>query len=83
MYNNDNSGFPGLFSYLFSYFWNYPLLCLNLIMFPLCNSSTVWIILILLGRNVDDVLLTRMTTLAVLLLEFSPLLVLFDFVPAL
>ena len=38
-----------------SYFWSYLLfLCLNLISCLLCNSSTLWIILILLGRNVEQ-----------------------------
>ena len=46
-----------------SYLWSYlPFLCLNLILCPFCNSNTFWIILILLGRNVeqdDDMLRTE------------------------
>ena len=33
---------------------NIPFLCLNLILCPFCNSSTFWIIFILLGRNVKQ-----------------------------
>ena len=67
-------------------FWSYlPFLCLNFISCLLCKSNTLWIILILLDRNVEqDVLSTRMTTLAFLFLELSPLLEFaFDFVSAL
>ena len=38
-----------------SYFWSHlHFLCLNLISCSLCNSNTLWIILILLGRNVEQ-----------------------------
>ena len=63
-------------------FWSYfPLLCLKLILCPLCNSNTLWIILMVLGRNVQQdkttCLCTRMTTLSFLLLALSPF-VIFD-----
>ena len=50
-----------------------------LITCPLCNSTTIWNILMVLGKNVeqDDVLRTSMTTLPFLLLALSPF-VIFD-----
>ena len=66
IYKNDN---------WLSNFWSYhPLFCLKYISCPLCNSNTLWSILMVFGRNVEQdetVLLTRMTTLLFLLLVLS------------
>ena len=38
-----------------SYFWSYlPVLCLNLISCLLCNTNTLWNILMILGRNIEQ-----------------------------
>ena len=72
-----------------SYFWSYlSFLGLNLILCPLCNFNTLWIILILLSRNVEQNEITccvqEWQLLAFLLLDLSPLLVFeFDFMSAL
>ena len=61
---------------LLSYFWSYiPFLCLTLISCPLCNKNTLWNILMIF--EVDEVMCTRKTTLALLLLALSPF-VIFD-----
>ena len=58
-----------------------------LILFQLCKSNTLWNIFMTLSRNIQQDETTchiRITTLAFLLLELSPLLVFeFDFVSAL
>ena len=53
MFQNDSFGFLTFDE--ISPFWSYlSFLCLNLILCPLCNSNTLQIILILLGRNVEQ-----------------------------
>ena len=75
-YKNDNFGFLA--------FGDFPLLCLNMILCPLCNSNTLWIILILLSRNLNRMrrwFAYKMKPLAFLFFELFPLIVLeFDFV---
>ena len=40
---------------LVSYFWSYfPILCLNMILCPLCNMNMLRKILMILGRNVEQ-----------------------------
>ena len=73
MYKNDNSGF--LILELF------PFVMFEIDFVSICNSNTLWIILMVLGRNVQQdkttCLCTRMTTLSFLLLALS-IFVIFD-----